>query len=316
MEPLGRNAFSNRSRLRFSEDYKPMRPYWSGQIQISLVSFGVSLFTATDSKSDIRFHQISRKTGERIRHQKVSSEEGPVENSDIVKGYEYAKGQYVTIEPEEIEHLRLPTRKAIEVSQFVDAKEIGAQFFEKPYFVAPSDDVQSEAFAVVRKALQETGKIALGKISFSGREHIVAVAPYPDDDQPGMMAYVLRYADELRKPAEFFGNIKKATIDEDQLSLAETLIKRKTAKFDPSKFKDQYEAALRELVDAKVRHAPIPQEEPAPRSPKVINLMDALRKSISEGQKPAVKKPSQSTPSDEGIALVKPPKASKRRKSA
>ena len=141
MEPLGRNAFSNRSRLRFSEDYKPMRPYWSGQIQISLVSFGVSLFTATDSKSDIRFHQISRKTGERIRHQKVSSEEGPVENSDIVKGYEYAKGQYVTIEPEEIEHLRLPTRKAIEVSQFVDAKEIGAEFFEKPYFVAPSDDV-------------------------------------------------------------------------------------------------------------------------------------------------------------------------------
>ena len=101
-----------------------MRPYWSGQLQISLVSFGVSLFTATDSKSEIRFHQISRRTGERVRHQKVSADEGPVENSDIVKGYEYAKGQYVTIEPEEIENLRLPTRKAIEVSQFVDAKEI------------------------------------------------------------------------------------------------------------------------------------------------------------------------------------------------
>ena len=114
-----------------------MRPYWSGQIQISLVSFGVSLFTATDSKSDIRFHQISRKTGERIRHQKVSSEEGPVENSDIVKGYEYAKGQYVTIEPEEIEHLRLPTRKAIEVSQFVDAKEIGAEYLREALLRRP-----------------------------------------------------------------------------------------------------------------------------------------------------------------------------------
>ena len=293
-----------------------MRPYWSGQLQISLVSFGVSLFTATDSKSDIRFHQISRRTGERIRHQKVSAEEGPVENSDIIKGYEYAKGQYVTIEPEEIDNLRLPTRKAIEVSQFVDAKEINLEFFEKPYYVAPSDDIQSEAFAVVRRALKETGKVALGKISFSGREHVIAVAPYPDDNLPGLMAYTLRYADELRKPAEFFGSIKTTVVEEDQLSLAEELIKRKTAKFDPAKFKDQYEVALRELVEAKVRNAPIPQQEPAPASPKVINLMDALRKSIAEGQKSAAKKPSQSTPSDEGIALVKPLKAAKKRKSA
>jgi len=293
-----------------------MRPYWSGQIQISLVSFGVSLFTATDSKSDIRFHQISRKTGERIRHQKVSAEEGPVENSDIVKGYEYAKGQYVTIEPEEINNLRLPTRKAIEVAQFVDAKEINPEFFEKPYYVAPSDEIQSEAFAVVRKALKDTGKVALGKISFSGREHIVAVAPYPDDDLPGMMAYLLRYSDELRKPADFFSDIKKANVDEDQLSLAEMLIKRKSAKFDASQFKDQYETALRELVDAKVRNVPLPEEEPAPKTAKVINLMDALRKSIAEGQKPAVKKPSQSTESEKGIELVKPPKAAKRRKSA
>ena len=295
-----------------------MRPYWSGQLQISLVSFGVSLFTATDSKADIRFHQISRTTGERVRHQKVSSgDEAPVENSDIVKGYEYAKGQYVTIEPEEINNLRLPTRKAIEVSQFVDAKEIGPEYFEKPYYVAPSDDIQSEAFAVVRKALKESKKAALGKISFSGREHIIAVVPYPDDDLPGLMAYTLRYNDELRKPADFFGNIKKANVEEEQLSLAEELIKRKTAKFDAAKFKDQYETALRELVEAKVRNAPIPQEEPAPAAPKVINLMDALRKSISEGQKSvAVKKPSQSAETKEGIALVKPPKATKKRKSA
>jgi DNA end-binding protein Ku len=302
-------------KIGFPEDCKQMRPYWSGQLQISLVSFGVSLFTATDSKSDIRFHQISRKTGERIRHQKVSAEEGPVENSDIVKGYEYAKGQYVTIEPEEIENLRLPTRRAIEVSQFVDAKDISPEFFEKPYFVAPSDDVQSEAFAVVRKALQVTGKIALGKISFSGREHIIAVTPSSDDKLPGMMAYTLRYADELREPAEFFGGIKKVAVEADQLSLARELIKRKAAKFDPEKFKDQYEAALRELVEAKVKHAPIPREEPAAKPTKVVNLMDALRKSISDGQKPAApKKPAQSD--KEGITLVRPAKPAKRRKSA
>lgn len=295
-----------------------MRPYWSGQLQISLVSFGVSLFTATDTKADIRFHQISRKTGERVRHQKVSADEGPVENSDIVKGYEYAKGQYVTIEPEEINNLRLPTRKAIEVAQFVDAKEINPEYFEKPYYVAPSDDIQAEAFAVVRKALQESKKVALGKVAFSGREHIIAVAPYPDDELPGLMAYTLRYADELRKPNEFFGDIKKANVEEEQLSLAEELIKRKTAKFDASKFKDQYETALRELVEAKVRNAPIPQEEPAPASPKVINLMDALRKSIADGSQKSVaaKKPSQSAPPEKGIALVKPAKPSKKRKSA
>ena len=152
--------------------------------------------------------------------------------------------------------------------------------------------MQAEAFAVVRKALQETGKVALGKIAFSGREHIIAVAPYPDDKLPGMMAYTLRYAEELRKPAEFFGNIKKAAVEEEQLSLAESSSSARPQSSIPQKFKDQYEVALRELVEAKVKQLPIPQEEPAPKSPKVINLMDALRKSVSRrSQKPAAKKP-------------------------
>ncbi len=294
------------------------RPYWSGHIQISLVSFGVKLFTATETKSEIRFHQLSRKTGERIKHQKVSGEEGPVEKGDIVKGYEYRKGEYVTIEPDEIENLRIPSRHTLEVTQFVDAEELDPEYFEKPYFVVPEDDHQAEAFAVVRKALQTTKKIALGKIAFGGREHLVAVAAPSDDKLAGMMAYTMRYAEELRNPAEYFSDIKKVAVDEDQLSLAKELIKRKAAKFAPEKFEDKYEAALREMIEAKVKHIPVTQEEPAKGSAKVINLMDALRKSVERDASPGTKKKpvqraTEATPG-KGIELVK--QAKPKRKSA
>ena len=301
------------------------RPYWSGHIQISLVSFGVKLFPATEAKSEIRFHQLSRKTGERIKHQKVSGDEGPVETSDIVKGYEYRKGEYITVEPDEIEHLRIPSRHTLEVTQFVDADELDPEFFEKPYFVVPESDANAEAFAVILTALRETKKVALGKIAFGGREHLVAIAAPGDDKLSGMMAYVMRYAEELRNPADYFNDIKKVAVDEDQLSLAKELIKRKAAKFAPDKFKDEYEAALREMIEAKVQHAPIPRDEPAPKSAKVINLMDALRKSVREDDAPAAKKTAAVKPSGvagkKGIALVKGEdtktvKASRSRKSA
>src|SRR6202012_3853979 len=142
------------------------RPFWSGQVQISLVSFGIKLFPATEAKSEIHFHQLSRKSGERIKHQKVSEDEGPVEKSDIVKGYEYRKGKYVTVEPEEIEHLRVPSRHTLDVAQFVDAADLSPEFFEKPYFVVPEDEGKAEAFAVVRKALQPPKQIGLRKIAF------------------------------------------------------------------------------------------------------------------------------------------------------
>ena len=237
-----------------------------------------------------------------------------------MKGYEYRKGEYVTVEPEEIEHLRIPSRHTLEVAQFVDENEVDPEFFEKPYFVVPENDVQAEAFAVVRKALQTTKKVGLGKIAFGGREHLVALSAPADDKLPGMMAYTMRYAEELRDPADYFGEIKKVFVDEDQLSLAKELIKRKAGKFAPEKFKDEYEAALREMVEAKVKHAPIPREEPAPKSAKVINLMDALRKSVRGDEAPAAKKKGvkpAAAGARKGIALVKPAaKASKSRKSA
>jgi DNA end-binding protein Ku len=269
------------------------RPYWSGQIQISLVSFGVKLFVATESKSDIRFHQIDRKTGERVRHQKVLAsaverdpEEAaePVEASQIVKGYEYSKGQYITLEPDELAHLRVPSKHTMEITQFVDEAELSPEFFEKPYFAVPENEAQTEAFLTVRKALLETKKIGLSKIAFGGREHVVAIAPAGTDHHGGMMVYTMRYAAELRDPAEYFRDVKETAISADSLALAKELIQRKAAKFDAGKFVDGYEVAVKELVEAKLKHAPIPKDEaPAPARGKVINLMDALRKSVGSG---------------------------------
>ncbi len=313
------------------------RPYWSGQLQISLVSFGIKLFPATEAKSEIRFHQLSRKTGERVKYQKVSASQAegqsedaaPMQTSDIVKGYEYRKGEYVTIEPEDIENLRIPSRKTLEITQFVDIDEVDPEFFEKPYFVVPENNTQAEAFAVVRKALQSTRKVALGKIAFGGREHLIAVSSPSSDDKPGMMAYLMRYAEELRSSADYFAEIKKVAIDDDQLSLAKELIQRKAAKFAPEKFKDEYEAALREMVEAKIQHAPLPVDAPEPKAGKVVNLMDALRKSVQSvdstvtapAKKTAARASAAAAEPKKGITLVKDEpvkavKASKPRKSA
>jgi DNA end-binding protein Ku len=297
------------------------RPYWSGKIQISLVSFGVKLFVATEAASDIHFHQIDRRTGERVRHQNVAASAierdpdeaaDPVHKSDIVKGYEYSHGRYVTIEPDELAHLRVPSKRTMDVAQFVDIDSIDPAFFEKPYFVVPEDDSQAEAFLTIRQALIDTNKVALSRIAFGGREHVIAIAPAPapvseksakptksakskstksDAAAPlGLMAYTLRYAAELRDPATYFESIKPHVLNADSLSLAKELIQRKTAAFDPTQFTDGYEAAVKELVDAKLKHAPIPREEPAPRTHgKVIHLMDALRKSVSDTKSPETK---------------------------
>jgi DNA end-binding protein Ku len=307
------------------------RPYWSGQIQISLVSFGVKLFVATESKSEIRFHQISRKTGERVKHQKVLSSAvednpgeaaDPVDKDEIVKGYEYRKGEYVMIEPKELAELRVPSKHVIEVSQFVGLDELTPEYMEKPYFLVPEDDVQAEAYAVVRAALKKTKKAALGKIAFGGREHVFAVTAHEDDKLGGMMGYTMRYQEELRDPAEYFQEIKKVAVNADSLELAMELIKRKAAKFEPEKFKDQYETAVRELVEAKIKHLPVPKDDEAaaPRRGQVINLMDALKKSVggseaasTEKKKPAASAKTEKTPAaKKGISLVK----SSKRKSA
>jgi DNA end-binding protein Ku len=249
-----------------------------------------------------------------------SSEPGDVvEKDEIVKGYEYSKGQYVIIEPSELDNLRVPSKHTIAVSQFINQDELNPEYVEKPYFVVPENDAQVEAFAVVRQALVKSGKVAIGKIAFSGREHIFALTAAGTEGR-GMMGYTLRYQNELRNQRDYFRDIKDVEINEDSLELAEALIAKRSSKFDLSKFEDGYEVAVKELVDAKINHLPIPKDE-APRatSGKVVNLMDALRKSLGEKAATAPKKPvaSEKSPARKGIGLVKSPaKSAGKRKSA
>jgi DNA end-binding protein Ku len=297
------------------------RPYWSGRIQVSLVSFGVQLYVATETKNQISFHQISRSTGERIRHQKVLASAlesdgevagAAVAKDEIVKGYEHRKGEYILIEPSELENLKVPSKHTIEVSQFVTMDELRPEYVEKPYYVVPENDSQAEAFAVVRKALQKSGKVAIGKVSFAGRENIIAIRPAGDDAHGGMMAYTLRYSNELRKEQDYFGDLKAVEINEESLELAEALIAKKSTKLDLSKFVDGYEVAVKELIQAKVNNLPVPKEEAAEPRGKVVNLMDALRRSLGGDDggsgKRVPKKPVASEKADEkkGIGLVKP----------
>jgi DNA end-binding protein Ku len=260
------------------------RPYWSGQLRISLVSFGVSLIPATESRSDLHFHEIDRQTGQRVRHQKVVPQSGePVENSAIVKGYEYSKGRYLPLEPEDIQNLRVASSKTIDLEQFVAVDEIDPACYEKPYFMLPENASQGEAFAVVREALEETGKAGIGKIALAGREHLVAIRAPGNARLRGLMAYTLRFAEEIRDAEQYFGEIAGAKVDAEQLSLAKELIQRKSASFDLKKYKDEYETALRELVEARLKHIELPRHEaPIPRG-KVIDLMDALRRSVGDG---------------------------------
>jgi DNA end-binding protein Ku len=289
------------------------RPYWTGNVQISLVSFGISLYVATESKGQISFHQISRRTGERIRHQKVleSAAENneattAVDKDEIVKGYEYQKGQYVIIEPSELENLRVPSKHTIAVSEFVDQSDLNPEYVEKPYFALPENDSQTESFNVIREALAKTGKAAIGKVAFAGRENVIAIVPASDGDR-GMMAYTLRFLSELRNQHDYFRDIKTTAIDADSLQLAETLIEKMSAKLDLSKFRDGYEEAVKALVDAKVNNLPIPaEEEPITQKGKVINLMDALRKSVGEEVKLGKKPPkSEKEPPARKLGLVK-----------
>ena len=284
------------------------RPYWSGQLRISLVAFGIQLFPATSTTSEVSFHQIDRKTHQRIHHLNVINGDKPVANSDIVKGYEYSKGKYVILEPDEIKNLRLETQKTISVAQFIDAKDLPPYLFEKPYFVVPDQKGSAEAFAVVREAMIESGKIAIGEAAFAGREHLIAIAPHPDKKVRGLMAYTLRYAEELRKAKDYFGGIHEQSIDKKQLELANQLIKSQSAPFHLDEYKDDYEAALRELINAKRNEKPLPAIEEKPR-PKVVSLMDALRRSVDESK-------SQSTSrraSTKGPRLVKTGKRSRSR---
>jgi DNA end-binding protein Ku len=306
------------------------RPYWSGQISLSLVSFGVEIYPAITTARGFQFHQIDRATGQRIHYQNVvadgdeqqepdtarkperlhvaargheaasshdAEEQHVVDKADIVKGYEYEKGKYAIIEPEDLKRLRIPGKDSLEIIQFSSAGEVSPLLYVKPYFVVPKKGPQATAFAIVRQAMVDSDMVGIGEIAFAGREHLVALAPPPDRKQPGMMLYILRFAEELRDPSEYFGKIPSAKLDAAQLGLAKQLIKTYTRPLELDKFSDSYEAAVRELVEAKLANKPLPEEKPAKGRAKVVDLMSALRQSLAAKEAPKASKQARKTAS-------------------
>lgn len=277
------------------------RPSWRGQIRLALVSIPVEIFPASKSGASISFHQIHEPSGKRIKYEKVVPGVGPVSTDDIVKGFEVTKGEYVLLEPEEIESVKLESRKTLELAQFVDADEIDALYYDKPYFVVPADDLAEEAFVVLREALRRARKVGIGQLAMRGQEYVVAIKPCGR----GILMETLRYADELNKASSYFRDIDDIEPDADLLDLATTLIDKKTGKFDAGEFHNRYVDALRGLIEEKRKKKggglviQDPEEAPRPKS-NVVDLMAALKKSLGESndnadetapaKKPATKK--------------------------
>jgi len=261
------------------------RPVWRGQIRLALVSIPVELYPATKSGASIQFHQVHEPSGKRIRYEKVVPGIGPVDRDEIMKGYEVSKGHYVLLDPEEIEKVKLESRKTLDLVQFVDVGDIDAMYFEKPYYVVPADDLAEDAFVVLRDALRKSKKIGIGQLAMRGQEYVVAIKPCGR----GILAETLRYADEVHKANSYFREIGDTKPDEDMLDLASMLIEKKTGKFDASEFHNRYIDALKDLIKQKqkAKGEKIIQdpdaEAPPPKGSNVIDLMAALKKSLESG---------------------------------
>ena len=273
------------------------RAFWTGHLRLSLVNIPVKLYPATSSERTIALHQIHEPSGKRIRYQKVAPGVGPVENEEITKGYEYEKGKYVLIDPKEIDELKLESKQTIELARFVDEDAIDPRYYETPYYLMPDGDMADEGYTILQKALKDTGKIGVGQFILRGHGNIVAIKPFGK----GLMLEVLRHANEVRAAEPLFKEIPEVKVDKEALDLAKELIKRKAGKFDPEQFKDEYNEAVWELINAKIEHRAPEIVEAAPGGAKVINIMDALKKSVQQGKGGAAAK----TAAKRGAAAAK-----------
>jgi len=271
------------------------RAYWQGQIRLALVSIPVEIYTATKTGSKIRFNQIHEPSGQRVSYEKVVPGIGPIDRDDIIKGYEISKGEYVLLDDEEIDAVKLESKRTLELVQFVGADEIDPLYYEKPYYVAPKDELAEEAFIVLREALRRSKKVALGQLAMRGAEKLVAIKPCGK----GLLLETLRYAEEVRAGQSFFDDIEDAKPKKELLDLATTLIDQKTAPFDAGEFEDRYVEALRKLIDKKAKSkggkAVIEDDGAAAGAAgsNVVDLMAALKKSVGRSDakpKPAAKR--------------------------
>ena len=302
----------------------PARAYWQGQIRLALVSIPVEIYSATKSGAAVTFKQIHEPTGKPIHYEKVVTGVGPVDPAEIMKGYQVEKGEYVLLEQDEIDAVKLESKKTLELTQFVDATDIDVIYYEKPYFVVPADDLAEEAFIVLREALKRTRKVGLGQLALRGREYVVSLKPCGR----GMVLETLRYADEVNKASGFFRDIGDAKPDDDLLDLAEALIAKKTGAFEPQEFHDRYVDALKDLIERKrkAKGKKIVEDDSGGSAPakgsNVVDLMAALKKSMERAggaasaandeapAKPAARKPAAkkaaAKPADEAPAKKAP----------
>jgi DNA end-binding protein Ku len=261
------------------------RPYWKGYLKLSLVSCPIALYTASSSSERVSFRQINKKTGNRLRQQLVDDvTREPVEGEDKGRGYEVAKNTYLMVEDAEIEAITIASTQTIEIDKFVPRAQIDERYFESPYYIVPNDQVGQDAFAVIREAMRGKDMAALGRIVLSKRERVIMLQPW----DKGIMGTTLRYPYELRDPKEYFDNIADIKLPAEMLQLAEHILQTKAAEFDPSQFVDRYEEAVVAMLKQKQAGMPTPKERPeAPAAQNVVNLMDALRRSIAAGGRTA-----------------------------
>jgi DNA end-binding protein Ku len=289
------------------------RAFWTGNLRLSLVNIPIRLYPATSTERKIELHQIHEPSGKRVRYQKVAPGVGPVENEEITKGFEYEKGKYVLLDQKEIDELRLESKQTIELVRFVDPSAIDARYFERPYYLLPNGEAAEEGYAIMQKALKQADKIGVGQLILRGQGNIVALKPCGR----GLLLEILRHADEVKSADTFFEEVPDVKVDKEALELAVELIERKSGAFEPEKFKDEYTEAVWELINAKLEHrAPsIVTEEPG--TAKVINIMDALKKSVkAQGKQAAPSKGQQKRAAASRSSAKKTARATPKRKSA
>jgi Ku protein len=267
------------------------RAYWKGYLKLSLVTCPVALYPASSQADKTHFHQINRKTGNRLRQQMVDEETGrPVDKEQKGRGYEVSKGKYVEIEPDELDAVEIESTHTIDIDTFVPEDEIDKRYYERPYYIVPDGKSGEEAFAVIRDAMKDKGRVALARIVFANREHIMAIEPWGK----GLLGTTLRYDYEVRDEREVFKGIPSPRVPKEMVQLASHILDKKAGHFDPAKFKDEYELALRKLVKRKAAGKTIERTEPPEDRSNVIDLMAALQESLGRRKTAPEKKKSKS----------------------
>lgn len=273
------------------------RPTWQGHLKLSLVTCPVALYTATTSTNDVRFHLINPETNNRIRMVPTDPDAGPVERSDLVRGYEVSKDEYVLFDDADFDKVKLESTRTISIHKFVDESEIDRLYWDSPFYVVPEKGAGLEAFAVIRDAMKKQGKIALGCLVLRGKERQLAL----EVRGKGLVAYTLRAQDEVRDAGDYFDDIKTVKADADMVEIAARIIGQKEGDFDPADFKDRYDDALREMIKAKTKGGKGTVDVPEPDDTNVIDLMAALRSSL-KGSAGSEKTPAKKAPAKKPAA--------------